>query len=71
MKAVGRYRWALFALPVVSLAIVSVLIGPSGLDWSAAIGDAVSGRDSVPALVLVEIRLPRALLGAVVSAALG
>ncbi|TXL69789.1 iron ABC transporter permease [Vineibacter terrae] len=71
MKAVGRYRWALVALPVVVLAAISVLVGPAGLDWSAAIRDALSGRDSVPALVLVEIRLPRALLGAVVGAALG
>ena len=71
MNTGGRYRWALVALPVVALAAISVLVGPSGLDWSVAIGDALSGHDSVPALVLVEIRLPRALLGAVVGAALG
>jgi iron complex transport system permease protein len=66
-----RYRWAAFGLPVVALAGISVAVGPAGLAWGAAVGDALAGRDSVPALVLMEIRLPRALLGIVVGAALG
>ena len=71
MTPVRRYGWALFILPVVLLAGVSILVGPAGLPWGTAIEDLLSGRDSLPAMVLVEIRLPRALLGVVVGAALG
>jgi iron complex transport system permease protein len=68
---VRRHAALLFALPAVALVVASIAVGPSGLPWGTAIRDLLAGHDSVPALVLREIRLPRALLGAVVGGALG
>ena len=42
----------------------SMLVGPSGIGWPAA--DAAAAK-----LIMVEIRLPRALLGALIGGALG
>lgn len=71
MNGGRRYRWTLLALPVIVLAGVSILVGPPGLPWGTAVADILAGRDSVAALVLAELRLPRALLGVTVGAALG
>ncbi|MBN9435771.1 iron ABC transporter permease [Bosea sp. (in: a-proteobacteria)] len=50
---------------------LSVAVGYADLDLGAAFSDWLAGRASLPALVLVELRLPRALLGALVGFSLG
>lgn len=66
-----RHGWVLLAVPAIVLTVLSIIVGPAGLPWGTALADAIAGRDSVAALVLLEIRLPRALLGVAVGAALG
>jgi iron complex transport system permease protein len=56
---------------VVILAGTSLAIGYAPLDLTQAIRDALSGRGTLAALVLVELRLPRALLGCFVGFSLG
>ncbi|THD48323.1 MAG: iron ABC transporter permease [Bradyrhizobium sp.] len=51
--------------------LVSLGVGYARLDIGAAIADALAGRDSVAALVLEQLRLPRAALGAAVGFSLG
>ena len=60
-------------LSVLALAMtaLSVVIGYAALDVRQAALDAVSGRASLGAIVLVELRLPRALLGLLVGFSLG
>ncbi|MGI6246748.1 MAG: FecCD family ABC transporter permease [Pseudochelatococcus sp.] len=53
------------------LAVFSVAVGETRLDIVAAAGDVMRGRETLAALVLVELRLPRALLGAVTGFGLG
>jgi len=53
------------------LLAVSIAIGYAPLDLTRAFADAISGRPTADALVLLELRLPRALLGALVGASLG
>lgn len=61
----GRRRVLAWLGAAVALAfLVSLLVGPAGFGWPAA--DAEAAR-----LILVEIRLPRALLGALIGGALG
>ncbi|MCL8384261.1 iron ABC transporter permease [Xanthobacter aminoxidans] len=56
---------------VVGLFCVSVAVGYAPLDIGAAFDDLLSGRPSLSALVLAELRLPRAILGAAVGFSLG
>ncbi len=58
-------------LLVAVLFCASVAVGYAPLDLGAAFGDLLAGRTSVAALVLSELRLPRALLGAAVGFSLG
>lgn len=63
-------------LPALALALLamggaSLSVGYAPLPLAQAIADAVSGHASLPALVLMELRLPRALLGALVGFSLG
>jgi iron complex transport system permease protein len=51
--------------------VASLAIGYAPLDLQQAVKDAVAGRDSIPALVFTELRLPRALLGCLVGFSLG
>jgi iron complex transport system permease protein len=53
------------------LLIASLAIGYTPLDVKQAALDALSGRHTLAALVLVELRLPRALLGGLVGFSLG
>jgi len=53
------------------LFLVSLVVGYVPLDPVAALSDIIAGRDSVGALVMVELRLPRALLGLMVGFSLG
>jgi iron complex transport system permease protein len=56
---------------VLVLFMISVAVGYAPLDLGRALADAVNGRATPDALILVELRLPRALLGALVGASLG
>lgn len=53
------------------LAAVSTMVGYAPLDMGQAIRDVLAGRETLAALVLVELRLPRALLGLLVGFSLG
>jgi len=52
------------------LFVLDVASGPTTLDLGAALRDALQGQDSIEAIILLELRLPRALLAALVGAAL-
>ncbi|MFG1246680.1 FecCD family ABC transporter permease [Xanthobacter flavus] len=58
-------------LLVLVLFCASVAVGYAPLDLGAAFGDLLAGRQSLAALVLSELRLPRAVLGAAVGFSLG
>ncbi|HQS10222.1 MAG TPA: iron ABC transporter permease [Xanthobacteraceae bacterium] len=62
---------AALAVLVLALFAASAAIGYATLDISAALADLIAGRASLPALVLSELRLPRAILGATVGFSLG
>ncbi len=68
-----RRGWiiAALALAVVALLAASIAIGYAAFDVMAAARDLVAGRITLPALVLWELRVPRALLGALVGTSLG
>ena len=59
------------ALLVLVLFCASVAVGYAPLDLGAAFGDLLAGRQSLSALVLSELRLPRAILGGAVGFSLG
>jgi len=61
---------ALAALTFVA-ALVSLMVGYAHLDVAAALADAFAGRATAAAVVLEQIRLPRAALGATVGFSLG
>lgn len=56
---------------VVALFFASLAIGYAPLDIRQAVIDALDGRPTLAALVLTELRLPRALLGGLVGFSLG
>lgn len=56
---------------VLALTLASVAIGYAPFDVSAAFADIVAGRATLPAMVLWELRIPRALLGGLVGFSLG
>jgi iron complex transport system permease protein len=58
-------------LLVIVLAVGSLSIGYASIDLQQAAADALQGRPSLGALVLIELRIPRMLLGAVVGFSLG
>lgn len=62
---------ALLALLVAALFLVSVLTGPARLGVGESLTALFSGGQDMLALVMREIRLPRAILGLLVGAALG
>jgi iron complex transport system permease protein len=51
--------------------LASIATGYAPLDIGAAIQDLLHGRDSLSALVLLQLRIPRAVLGALVGFSLG
>ncbi|MCC0805714.1 iron ABC transporter permease [Methylobacterium sp. W2] len=61
----------LLGLMVLVLTLASIAVGYAPFDVTAAAGDLLAGRATLPALVLWELRLPRALLGALVGFSLG
>ncbi|MBP2227865.1 iron complex transport system permease protein [Azospirillum agricola] len=59
------------ALLAAALGLASVVIGYVPFDLGAAFGDLLDGRATLTALVLAELRLPRAALGLLVGFSLG
>ncbi|ACL63210.1 FecCD family ABC transporter permease [Methylobacterium nodulans] len=70
-SAAGRTVVVLLAVTVVALTLASIAIGYAPFDVQAAFADLLAGRTTLPALVLWELRIPRALLGGVVGFSLG
>lgn len=58
-------------LAVMALFLGSLLLGPAALGPGRALGALVTGQDPAAALVMREIRLPRALLALLIGAGLG
>lgn len=54
-----------------ALFVASLSVGPSAVSLGRALADWRQGGDSTAAIILSEIRLPRALLGVLVGGALG
>lgn len=62
---------ALLALAMAALFVVSVAIGYAPFDMAVALGDLLAGRATLPALILADLRLPRALMGVLTGFTLG
>lgn len=74
LRRTGVAPWGLLgglALAALLLAAASVAIGYAPLDIRAAVADVLAGRDSLGRLVLMDLRVPRALLGVLVGFSLG
>jgi iron complex transport system permease protein len=52
------------------LFMLNLASGPTALDLTLALRDVAAGNDSISAIILTELRLPRALLAGLVGAAL-
>ena len=59
------------SLLVAVLFAASLLVGPAGLGLGESLSALITGKGEALVLVMREIRLPRALLGAMVGATLG
>lgn len=68
---VHRAVVAVLSVAVLALTLASVAIGYAPFDVPAAFADIVAGRATLPAMVLWELRIPRALLGGLVGFSLG
>lgn len=68
---VRRIVVAVLGFMVLALTLASVAIGYAPFDVPAAFADLVAGKTTLPALVLWELRVPRALLGGLVGFSLG
>src|SRR5262245_59389946 len=69
----GRSYWwlnAALAALLVILAVGSLMVGPAGLSWRAALHGLVSG-DGAAGIIVRDIRLPRTLLALTIGATLG
>jgi iron complex transport system permease protein len=62
---------ALMAATTLALFVAALQIGPANLDIFNALSDCFAKHNSLAALILTEIRLPRALLAVSVGATLG
>lgn len=62
---------ALLSIGTLALFVVSLLVGPAGLDIATSVAALFSGGNDAAALVMREIRLPRAILGLLIGATLG
>lgn len=72
MRAIS-YSPLILVLAVVSacVTIASLFVGYAAINVFDAISDLLAGRNTMPALVLMDLRLPRALLGAAIGFTLG
>ena len=68
-----RYRLvlAVLTLSVLLLFIASLFVGPAAIGFWDSINALLTGQGEAAALVMREIRLPRALLGVMIGATLG
>ncbi|MBX3596522.1 MAG: iron ABC transporter permease [Rhizobiaceae bacterium] len=68
-----RYRLTLSALGILTLVLflLSLTVGPAALTFRASIAALFSDKADVIALIMQEVRLPRALLGLTIGATLG
>ncbi|MGE4373653.1 MAG: FecCD family ABC transporter permease [Xanthobacter sp.] len=62
---------SLLCMLVAALFLLSLAIGYAPLDWRAALHQIMSGEDGLASIVLLQLRLPRALLGILVGFSLG
>ncbi|MCP1547556.1 MULTISPECIES: FecCD family ABC transporter permease [Methylorubrum] len=62
---------AVLGVAILTLTLASVAIGYAPFDVPAAFADLVAGQTTLPAMVLWELRVPRALLGGLVGFSLG
>jgi len=72
LKALDASLLYAILIPLLLLVLVVVVnVGAVDIDLGKAIGDAWNRETSIESLILLEIRLPRALLAALVGATLG
>ncbi|CAM5483055.1 iron chelate uptake ABC transporter family permease subunit [Mycolicibacterium aubagnense] len=73
MTDVARYRALLFVLGllVAVLFLLSLTVGPAAIAFGDSIKALFSGKGDAIALIMREIRLPRALLGLMIGSTLG
>lgn len=73
MSADARYAAAIAVLAVVTLALflLSLTVGPAGIAFGDSMAALFSDKADGVALIMREIRLPRALLGLMIGATLG
>ncbi len=62
---------AILLIAMVAAFFVSIATGYAPLDIGAALRDLLDGKESLSALVLLQLRIPRAVLGALVGFSLG
>lgn len=66
-----RRLLAVFGLLTILLFACSIAVGPAPISIRTAIGDLFAEGSSTAAIILMELRLPRALLGVLVGGTLG
>ena len=73
LSETARYRLvlAVLTLSVLLLFIASLFVGPAAIGFWDSINALLTGQGEAAVLVMREIRLPRALLGAMIGATLG
>ncbi|MGQ9367591.1 FecCD family ABC transporter permease [Azospirillum sp. A39] len=67
----ARLLIAALAAAVAVLFVLSLTVGPSPVTLGTALADLAAGADTTAAVIVAEIRLPRALLGLGIGATLG
>lgn len=73
MNGTIRYRLLLTALAVLTavLFLLSLTVGPAGIAFGESIAALFSDKADAIALIMQEVRLPRAILGLMIGATLG
>src|SRR3546814_14498035 len=73
MTEAGTRRWLLFALALcaLGLAAVSLTSGPAPLSTAQVVDVLLGGGDPIERAIVVDLRLPRALLALLVGGVLG
>lgn len=73
MSDTGRYRVVIAGLSALALGlfVLSLFIGPAAIGFRDSLSALFGGRGEAVVMVMQEIRLPRAILGAMIGASLG